>query len=73
MFKFIKKLFNSENKFLDQMGVLYGEDAKIFLEKMEENNKNIGNERPEKKNFDFTIADRIIDKSRNKPFVNKNH
>ena len=76
MFKFIKKLFNRRNKMLDKLGVLYDEDARIFNEKMEANNKNIGKETPENIEFDAEIWKRIIEKSQNKqqkPFINKNH
>ena len=48
---------NRKNKMLDKLGVLYGEDAKIFLEKMEANNKNIGKETPKDKYFDYGFSE----------------
>jgi len=73
MIKFIKKLFNRRDKMLDELGVLYGEDAQIFSEKMEENNKNIGKFTSENRDFDHDLWKKVIEKSNNKPFINKNH
>jgi len=76
MCKFIKKLFNRINKnLLDELGplgVIYGEDAKVFIKKMEANNKIYSAEETPKKS-QLTLSERIIEKSKKEPFINKNH